>query len=157
MNAKEKYLSQCSLALQEKFGTSSITVKIIAPSLNGAAWFDALVNTEVEITGIDLDAIPKRYITKNGDAIPFACAELRPINNLVHTSLCPCKFIGGAADGKIIEIDSGVNYVSVPVLPSTPPVFDGSGTDPAERFGLEFQFYKRSGRAEFTYDGKAQT
>ena len=75
MNAKEKHLAQCADALQRKYGLKSIWIKITSAYLDGSAWFDDLVNKEIEVFGIDIDSIPKMYLNANGDGIPFTCGE----------------------------------------------------------------------------------
>jgi hypothetical protein len=75
MNPKEKYLAECANRLQKRYGLKSIWIKIISTSVNESSWFDDLIGSEVEIFGIDLEAIPQRYLTENGDGVPFACGE----------------------------------------------------------------------------------
>lgn len=75
MNAKQEYLAKCSNSLLETYGAKTIFVKIKSTSVLGLSWFDDLVGQEVEIAGIDFEAIPQLYITKKGDGIPFSCAE----------------------------------------------------------------------------------
>ncbi len=76
METSEEYLARCSIALKDAFGVDRIRVKITDKSVNMQAWFNDLIGQEVDIYGVDYQSLPKRYLTKDGDAIPFPCAEV---------------------------------------------------------------------------------
>jgi hypothetical protein len=76
VNPNKEYLTRCAKELQQAFKSSSIWVKVTSESKNGPAWYDESIGREFEIFGIDTQSIPQLYLTKAGDGIPFACAEL---------------------------------------------------------------------------------
>ena len=65
--------------MRQKYGEPVyilITQKADRAYYPNGAWFDAYVNSPMQIVGVDDDTLPELYILPGGNSIPVSCAEL---------------------------------------------------------------------------------
>ena len=65
--------------MRQKYGepvSILITQKADPAHYPNGAWFDAYVNSPMQIVGVDEDTLPELYILPGGNSIPVSCAEL---------------------------------------------------------------------------------
>ena len=78
-NTDTEYLTKCRYTMRQKYGEPMyilITQKGDHSTFPNGAWFDAHLNEPMQVAGVDEDHLPPLYITTNGEAVPFTCAEL---------------------------------------------------------------------------------
>ena len=73
------YMTRCHNRMRQKYGEPVyilITQKADLAHYPNGAWFDAYVNSPMQIVGVDEETLPKLYILPDGTSIPVSCAEL---------------------------------------------------------------------------------
>jgi len=78
-NPKEEYIHKCAEAMRMRYGRP-IRIRIARkgnPSLYPrGTWFDSRIGEILEPAGLDLDAIPMRFVMTNGEVVPMSCVEV---------------------------------------------------------------------------------